>query len=369
MDAASILSTITAHVRAGLADHRPDSTGIPRSLALDGSLRTVTPRDWTSGFFAGMLWQLFRFSGDTAVGNAAKGWTALLESETGKSIDHDIGFRIYCSYGQGWKATKDSAYREAILRAAGALSKRFNPTVRAIKSWDYPDRGWQYPVIIDNMMNLELLFAATRLSGDSTYYEIAARHAATTLKNHFREDGSSYHVIDYDSTTGAVRQRHTHQGAADESAWARGQSWGLYGFTMAFRETGEPRYLEQARGIASFILDNPHLPSDGVPYWDYDAPGMPETERDVSAAAILASALFELRAYVPAGEAARYESTADRLLRTLWTEYRAPDNAWPFVLSGSVGNMNIGSEVGVPIIYADYFFVEALRRRLELGAK
>jgi len=369
LDTDDVLDAITAHVRDGLQEYPPDPSRIPRTLEPDGSVKGVPPRDWTSGFFPGILWQLQAVSGDTSLRHAAESWTNLLDEESRVARDHDIGFRIYCSYGLGWELTRDTTYREAVLRAAEALTHRFNPIVGAIKSWEGDWGGWEYPVIIDNMMNLELLFAATRFGGDSTFSQIAVQHAETTMRDHFRDDGSSYHVIDYDPATGMVKQRQTHQGAADESAWARGQSWGLYGFTMTYRETQDPKFLDRARRIADFVLNHHDLPNDGVPYWDYDAPGIPETNRDASAAAIMASALYELQEFVPESAANRYIDAADRMIESLWHDYPAPDGAWPFVLGESVGNMNVVSEVGVPIIYADYYFIEALRRRRALSSR
>jgi len=363
----TILQAVAERVTSRLDDYPVEEDGIPRSVRAEGSVAAVTPRDWTSGFFPGILWQIYAFDPDPSLRSSAEAWTALLERESREAKDHDIGFRINCSYGLGWQITQDSTYRSVILQAARALAERFNERVGAIKSWDYDQRGWQYPVIIDNMMNLELLFAASRLGGDSTLYDVAVRHAETTMRNHFRDDGSSYHVIDYDPETGVVLQRHTHQGAADSSAWARGQSWGLYGFTMTYRETRDTRFLKQAQSIADFLLSHPNLPADGVPYWDYDAPEIPDAERDASAGAIMASALYELSGYVPDPLRTRYRDAAALTVASLWRDYRARDEEWPFLLTGSVGNMNIFSEVGVPIVYADYYFVEAVRRQRAVG--
>ena len=364
INADGMLDAVAAHVRSGLAHYPVDSTRIPRSIEPDGSIRGVPPSDWTSGFFAGVLWQLGEHLDDARLLAAAAEWTRLLHAQAGIPSDHDLGFRIYNSYGHGHRITGDPISRDGIVRAADALASRFDMNVGAIKSWDGDWGGWKYPVIIDNMMNLELLFAATRLTGDSAYFNIAVQHANTTDAHHFREDGSSWHVLDYNPDTGTVLQRQTHQGAADGSAWARGQSWGLYGFTMTYGETRDERYLDRARDIAGFLLDHPNLPDDGIPYWDYDAPGIPHTNRDASAAAIMASALYKLQEYVPESEADRYLATADRIVTSLWRDYRAPADIWPFVLDRSVGNMNGPDEVGVPIIYADYYFIEALRRKL-----
>jgi unsaturated chondroitin disaccharide hydrolase len=211
------------------------------------------------------------------------------------------------------------------------------------------------------MMNLELLFAATKLTGDSTFYKIAVRHANTTMKNHFRADYSSYHVIDYDSITGNVRKKNTHQGFNHESAWSRGQAWGLYGYTMCYRETKDKAYLEMAEKIAGFILKNPNLPSDMVPYWDFNSPGIPDEPRDVSAAAIIASALYELSGY--SKDCSYYLKSAGKILKNLTDKYRAPiGSSHGFILLHSTGNKPAKSEIDVPLNYADYYYLEALLR-------
>jgi uncharacterized protein YyaL (SSP411 family) len=274
-----------------------------------------------------------------------------------------MGFKLGCSFGQGYRLTGDTAYERVLLQGAKTLITRYNPVVGSLRSWDHNSDKWDYPVIIDNMMNLELLFWATRATGDSTYYRVAVSHAETTMKNHFRDDYSTFHVISYDTLTGQVAKRETHQGYAHGSAWARGQAWGLYGFTMAYRETGDQRYLDQAVHIAEYLLDHPRLPEDGIPYWDFDVPGGSVVQRDVSAAAIMASALTELAVYHP-GEKEKYLATADGILATLHDNYRLEGvEGVPFLLDQSVGNFNREEEIGVPIIYADYYYMEALLRR------
>jgi hypothetical protein len=336
---------------------------LPRSVQPDGSLRLVPASDWTSGFYPGLLWLFFEHCGDDLFRAAAERWTAVLESQKDNAGTHDIGFMVYSSFGNAYRLTSDTTYRDVFVHAARTLSTRFDERVGMIKSWDHG--RWQYPVIVDNMMNLELLFAATRESGDSTFYEIARRHADNTIRHHYRDDYSSFHVVDFDTLTGEVLEKRTHQGYADESSWSRGQSWGLYGFTMVYRETDDPQYLAHARGIADFLLAHPNLPGDGVPYWDYNAPHIPDEPRDVSAAAIMASALLELAAYAP-DDKERYVAGANRILTSLsGPPYVATDTTpLPFLISHSVGNRNVDSEVAVPIIYADYYYVEALLRKL-----
>ncbi|TGE10644.1 glucuronyl hydrolase [Hymenobacter fodinae] len=340
----------------------------PRSLTPAGELAVVPSKDWTSGFFPGYLWLLSEATGQPKWQTAARTYTANIEREKLDVTSHDVGFKIYCSFGSGYRLTQDAAYREVIVQAARTLSTRFNPKVGATRSWDHHRETWGYPVIIDNMMNLELLFAATRLSGDSSFYKVAVSHANKTLANHFRPDFSSYHVVDYDTLTGSVVKRTTHQGAANESAWARGQGWALYGFTMCYRETKNKAYLAQAEQVARFILNHPNLPKDLVPYWDFNAPGIPNEPRDASAAAIMASALYELSTYSPAS-ADLYRRSADKIMDSLGKHYTAkPGSSRGFLLLHSTGHKPANSEIDVPIIYADYYFMEAFLRRRSLAA-
>jgi uncharacterized protein YyaL (SSP411 family) len=267
---------------------------------------------------------------------------------------------VYNSYGNGLRLTNNAEYRKQVIQGAATLITRFNKNVGCIRSWDFGT--WQYPVIIDNMMNLELLFAATRLNGDSTYYKIAVTHANTTMKNHFRSDFSCFHVMDYDTVSGKVIGGSTLQGYADNSAWARGHAWALYGFTMCFRETRDPAYLKLAENIASFLINHPRLPSDKIPYWDLDVPDITKEPRDASAAAIMASALYELQAY--SLNKMKYKNFADKILNSLIKNYRSPIGTHQgFILLHSTGHKPANSEVDTPIIYADYYFLEALMRR------
>lgn len=335
----------------------------PRSLIADSSLNLVSPNDWCAGFFAGNLWQLYEFSGNPQWMDQAKTFTHIMEGEKTDGGSHDLGFKVYCSVGNAYRLTHNEHYKKVIIEAAQTLCTRFNPIVGCIKSWD--NTKWMYPVIIDNMMNLELLFEATKLSGDSSFYKIAVTHANTTMKNHYRADYSSYHVVNYDPKTGRVLYKQTAQGYADESAWARGQAWGLYGFTMCYRETRNKAYLTQAENIAKFILNNPNLPTDLVPYWDYNDPAIPNAPRDASAAAIMASALYELSTYSTNGKI--YKATADKILNSLNNKYQAPLGADKgFLLLHSTGHKPAGTEINVPIIYADYYYLEALLRQKHL---
>ena len=265
----------------------------PRTLDKNGEVVYVPYDDWTSGFFPGSLWYMYQLTGDDKWEKLAEKYTEALDSVQYLTWHHDVGFMAGCSYLNGMRFA-DKDYRSVIMQSAQSLSTRFRPNAGVIQSWDadkgwQAERGWKCPVIIDNMMNLELLFEATRLSGDSTYYNIAVSHADRTLKNHFRADYSSYHVVDYDPETGMVRGKQTAQGYADESAWARGQAWAIYGYTVCYRYTRKPEYWEQASNIYDFIFTNKNMPSDLIPFWDYDALNIPNEPRDVSAAAITAS--------------------------------------------------------------------------------
>jgi len=336
----------------------------PRTFE-NGQLKLVASGDWTSGFFPGILWFLYDYTKDQKWKTQAELYTAKVEKEQYNTGTHDLGFMIYCSVGNGYRLTKSEHYKQVIIQAAKSLSKRFNPKAGVIKSWDHSQDRWKYPVIIDNMMNLELLFEATKLTGDSSFYKIAISHANHTILNHFRPDYSSYHVVDYDPETGVVRQKNTAQGYSDASAWARGQAWGLYGFTMCYRETHDKKYLEQAKNIAKFIFNNPHLPKDLIPYWDYDDPAIPNAPRDVSAAAIMSSALFELDTYLPGNS---YKQKANTILYNISENYRNQLNAnGDFLLLHSTGHKPAKSEIDVPINYADYYYLEALLRSQRMG--
>lgn len=332
----------------------------PRTIE-NGKLKLVASRDWTSGFFPGVLWFLYQYTGKQEWLTEAKAYTANIEREKTNGGTHDMGFKVYCSFGSGYRLTNDAAYKAVIIQSAKTLYTRFNPTVGCIRSWDHHKEVWGFPVIIDNMMNLELLFEATRLTGDSSFYKIAVAHANTTMKNHFRPDYSSYHVVDYDTTTGAVVKKNTHQGYSHESAWSRGQAWALYGYTLCYRYTKNPVYLQQAEHIASFILNHPRLPKDLVPYYDFDAPEIPNAPRDASAAAVIASGLYELSGY--SKNAKLYHNTADKIVTNLTNAYRSPiGENYGFLLLHSTGSKPSNSEVDVPLNYADYYYLEALLR-------
>jgi hypothetical protein len=353
-----------AEVQYRLMEQLLPAGQFPKTFEHD-TLRTSDVGWWCSGFYPGSLFYIYEQTKDTALYNEAKRMLGLLAKEQFNTGTHDLGFMMYCSFGNALRLDSDEAYKQILINSARSLSTRFNPKVGCIRSWD--SKPSDFLVIIDNMMNLELLFWATKATGDSSFYKIAVTHANTTMKNHFRPDYSSYHVLNYDPLTGAVQQKITAQGAADSSAWARGQSWGLYGYTVMYRETHDQKYLEQANHIAHFILGNAHLPADKIPYWDYDAPGIPNALRDASAAAIMASAFIELSSYSNSKDQKDYMAAAKAILQTLSGEkYKAATGTnGGFILQQSVGNMPQHSEVDVPLTYSDYYFLEAMKRYKE----
>ncbi len=343
----------------------------PKSVRDNGEIHVSDYSSWTSGFFPGVLWYLYEYSGDSLLKTNAGIWTRGLEKNKYRVNTHDLGFIFNCSYGNGYRLTKNEEYKAILIEAANSLMKRYNPKVGCIKSWDFfegPDKWKQFPVIIDNLINLELLFLATRFTGDSTYYKAACSHADKTIENHIRQDFGSYHVVDYDTITGEVIKKVTSQGYGDESTWARGQAWGIYGYIMCYRETGNINYLNQACKLADFFINHPNLPEDNIPYWDFDDPGIPNVPRDASAAAIVASGLLELQTMVKGEQQKIYKSFAEDILRNLSSERylseRGENNH--FVLKHSTGHLPANVEIDKPLIYADYYFIEALLRYTRL---
>jgi unsaturated chondroitin disaccharide hydrolase len=344
-----------------LAAH-PDTTKIPHSLNHDGSYHDKPSEWWGSGFFGGTLWYLYEYSQDQKWKDVAHLWSMAVAKEQYNTTTHDLGFMVFCPFGKGYQLTGDSTYLNILMQGAKSLSTRFDANRGVIKSWD-SFRDYDFPVIIDNMMNLDFLFWATKHSGDSSFYKLSVEHADVTMANHFRPDHSSYHVVCYDGSGKALAQV-THQGYSDSSAWARGQAWALYGYVVMFRETGDKKYLNHAMSIADFYLNHPNLPADKIPYWDFNAPKIPNEERDVSAAAIFSSGLLELQGYVDKETADRYVAEAREMLVNLSqkpyrTEY---GEAGDFLLKHSVGHKPGSIEVDVPLIYADYYYIEALLR-------
>ncbi|MBF1532429.1 MAG: glycoside hydrolase family 88 protein [Prevotella salivae] len=346
---------------------REGKVRIPKTIDKLGRMVYIPIDDWCSGFFPGSLCYLYQLTNDKSWLLQSRRFTEALDSIQYLTWHHDVGFMIGSSYLNIYRLSPNKAYKKAIIQTAKSLCTRFRKKAGVIQSWNV-DRGWQSkrgwtcPVIIDNMMNLELLFEATRLSGDSTYWKVAVSHANKTLENQFRKDGSCYHVVDYDPNNGAVLHRQTAQGYADNSAWARGQAWAVYGYTVCYRYTHDRKYLDQAVKTLNFVMQNPNLPDDLIPYWDFDAPNIPNEPRDVSSAACIASALYEMNNYLPDNG---YTSLADRIIRSLSSpEYRAPlGKNGCFLLMHSVGSIPHNNEIDVPLNYADYYFLEALTRR------
>ncbi len=333
------------------------------TIKKDGSLKNVSTRHWVSGFYPGTLLYLYMFTGNDTIYQEALKRVEMMREQQYMTTNHDIGFMMYSSYGNLYKIDPQKEYEQILINSAYSLAKRYNPDVESIRSWGEIEDNENFIVIIDNMMNLELLLWASKKTGDKFLYDVAIKHANTTIKNHFRPDYSTYHAVDYDPITGKVKGKRTVQGYNDDSAWARGQAWGLYGFTMMYRETGVEKYLDMANGIANFILTHPNLPKDKVPYWDFNDPKIPNTYKDASAGAIIASALIELSKYNKK-ESKDYLDSAIAILKSLSTPaYTAEIGTnGGFILKHSIANLNKNADVDVPLSYADYYFMEALYR-------
>lgn len=344
---------------------------IPRSINENGGIRWIEkPYDWTEGFWSGTCWMLYENTKDEKWKESAIASQKIFEHHKNLTNDHDLGFIFNNSFGKAYKITEEEHYKQVLIDASKSLITRFNKNVGCIQSWDVVDnwqaeRGWEFPVIIDNLMNLEMLFEVYNITKDTVYKNIAIAHANTTMQNHFRPDGSSFHVVDYNPETGEVSSKITAQGYADNSAWARGQAWALYGYTMCYRYTKDKKYLDFAEKIAGFILKHPNYPSDGVPYWDFNAPKTPNEPRDASAGAITASALIELSDYTNN----KYLKNAELIINSLASDAYTAKNGTNgnFVLMHSVGSIPHGNEIDVPLNYADYYYIEALNRLKEKG--
>ena len=367
-------TALTAQLKTNLAEATAQYKILMKNLPAGKFPKTYFPKTgqyefsnsswWCSGFYPATLLYLYEHTKDKSLYDEAMRIMDTLKKEQFNKNTHDLGFMMFCPFGTANRITPKSEYNEILLNSAKSLSTRFNPIVGSIKSWD--SKPEDFLVIIDNMMNLELLFWATRYSGDSSFYKLAVTHTNTTIKNHFRPDNSSYHVLNYNPQTGVIKEKRTAQGAANESAWARGNAWGLYGFTATYRETKDPRYLEQADKIAQFLLSHPNLPADKIPYWDFNAPNIPDALRDASAACIMASALLELSKYVDQKKSKQYFKAAETMLRTLSnsTYQAAAGTNGGFIIQHGVGHFPAGTEVDVPLTYGDYYYVEAMIRYL-----
>jgi hypothetical protein len=348
---------------AGFRTTYTNPASVPRS-AKDGTVSNVGIGDWTFGFVGGNYWYLYEYTKDEAFRKAAEATTAALEPQKNVTTSHDLGFQFMATYGNGYRLVKTASYPGIMKTAAASLATRFRQAPQVIQSWDRAQ--WDCPVIIDNMMNLHLLYTVSASGGDANLATIATTHAETTLANHFRPDNSSYHLVNYNHTTGAVIGKQTVQGLADSSAWARGQSWGLYGYTESFVSTQKPEFLAQAQKIAAFLMGHKNMPADKVPYWDYDAPdkqGAP-TPRDASAAAVMASALLQLAGLVQEPDASKYRDYALEILKSLSSPAyaAAAGQNSHFLLMHSTGHLPGNIEIDAAINYADYYYLEALLR-------
>jgi unsaturated chondroitin disaccharide hydrolase len=333
----------------------------PSTTSSSGSWNTTSASGWTSGFFSGALWLMYQRTGDATWRSRAQTWTSGLESQKNDTSTHDVGFKIFTSFGNGYRLTGDDAYRQVILTAAASLATRYDPDVGCIRSWGEISDTSNFEVIIDNMMNLELLFWASKHGGQAAWYDMAVSHALKTMANHVRADGSTYQVVTYDPTSGAVKSKSTNQGYNTESTWSRGQAWAVYGFTMAYRETGDPRFLDMARRTADYFIA--HLPSDKVPYWDFELPSVTGQPRDSSAAAIAASGLIELsQRENDAQRSATYLNATRNILTSLSSPAYLAEGTTnkAILLHGTQNKPNGKYDSG--LIYGDYYFVEALLR-------
>jgi len=346
-----------------LAKHTPIGRMPKTYYAKTNKFETSDTKWWCSGFYPGSLLYIYEYTNDEAVLKEANLRLATLNREKHYTGNHDLGFMMYCSFGNAYRLTKNDEYKNTIDTAAASLATRYRPNAKVIQSWN-ASKAWKGPVIIDNLMNLELLMWVSQNGGDKKYRDIAINHANSTLLNHFRADFSSYHVVDYDMTSGKVIKKGTAQGASDSSAWSRGQGWALYGYTLMYRFTKDPKYLTMAQNIAKFILKHPNMPEDKIPYWDFNASDIPNAYRDASTAAVISSALLELGQYVSAKDKKYYSKQAKEMLVSLSSsEYTAKEGSnGGFLLKHSTGALPLKSEVDVPLTYADYYYLEALLR-------
>lgn len=331
------------------------------------NLRKATKEEWTAGFWPGVLWYDYEATGNDSIKVEADKFTRSLEflAET-PAYDHDLGFLVFCSYGNGYRLTGNEEYKNVVLAVADTLATLYKPAVGAILSWPRNvEMFGGHNTIMDNMINLEMLFWAAKNGGDRKLYDIAVSHADKTMQNQFRDDYTSYHVAVYDTVSGKCINRCTHQGYADSSMWARGQAWAIYGYTVVYRETKDPKYLEFAEKVTQAYLDR--LPEDYIPYWDFSAPGIPDAPRDASAACVVASALLEMSTFCTGEQADEYKNAAVKMLASLGSDKYRAGEANNSLLLHSTGHWPAGSEIDASIIYADYYYMEALLRLKKLG--
>ena len=336
---------------------------VPRSYSEINGIRMASAKYWTCGFTPGSMWYMYELTGNEKWKKIATANTLKFEEVKNQTGTHDLGFIIFCSYGNAYRITNISEYKNIIIHASETLTKRFSPVTGCIRSWDWG--AWEFPVIVDNLMNLEMLFWASEMTGNSKFKDIAVSHADKTMEHHYRKNYSSYHVVDYDPKTGKPKAKETHQGAGDESSWARGQAWGLYGFAVCYRETKNIKYLDFAQNIAKYLIDE--SPEDMIPYWDYDVADNLNEPRDASSAAIIASAFYGLARF-SSDNKNKYINFADRILHSLNSvKYRSKIGTnGGFLLMHSTGNKPKETEVDSSINYTDYYYLEALKRQKEI---
>lgn len=366
VDMAKLIEQQFAHAAAQykiLEKNVPDSM-MPKTFnKITGKVEVSNTKWWCSGFFPASLLYIYEHTGDQDVLSIAKKRLAIQEKEKHYTGNHDLGFMMYCPFGNNYRLFKDPNDRKTIDTAAMSLITRYRPQIKSIQSWN-KNKNFNCPVIIDNMMNLELLLWVSENGGDPQFREIAINHANSTLTNHYRSDYSAFHVLDYDLETGKLIAGKNHQGYSDASTWSRGNAWGFYGFTMMYRFVKDERYLNHARNVIKFLLNHPNMPKDKIPYWDFDAPTIPNALRDASAASVLASGLLELAQYTKGKERENYIETARQIIVKLASEeYNAKQGELGgFLINHGVGHLPANSEVDVPLTYGDYYFLEAMHR-------
>ena len=341
-----------------------DVNTYPGSVDDKGQLITIPAKSWEAGYLAGILWYLYDYTREEKWKIYAQQWTAGLELQKFNKNSHDLLFMLYASFGNGYKFTHDELYKDVLIVGSKTLASRYNPQLGYIKSWDafYPSQTIQFPVIIDALLANEMLFYVSRISGDSSFYKIAYKHALNTKRDFIRNDYSTYYLVEYDTILNAVKAKRTWLGYADESTWARGHARAIYGSAVVFRETGDSSFLELSKKTADFYMQHPRLPADLIPYWDFDDRDIPNAPRDASAACIAASGLLELASLLPAKERDKYIDFAVRTLKSLASDkYRnTPNENLGFILKHSTGSRSWNIEVDKPKISADYYFIESL---------
>lgn len=373
-DANESLAYCNSQVQKTLVDISGQNM-MPRNILENQDKWNLVPvkiEEWTVGFWPGILWYNYENTSSEDNIDAAIYYTDLLEPLTKLSAyDHDLGFQIFCSYGNGYRLTGNEKYKQIILNAADTLATLFNPKVGTILSWprEVEPNNWPHNTIMDNMINLEMLYWAAKNGGDKKLYDIATKHAETTMKYHFREDGGNYHVAVYDTVNGDFIKGVTHQGYADSTLWARGQAWAIYGYTVVYRETQDKQYLRFAEKVTDLYLSR-LTKNEYVPYWDFDAPNIPNEPRDAAAAAIVASALLELSQLEDNKEKAEeYKKAAINMLVELSSDKYQSRDTKPSFLLHSTGHWPNKSEIDASINYADYYYIEALTRYQKMQNK